>query len=213
MYSFCLPNLLKECWRLRLNFCTVDKFPLLLRSVAIDEPGFCWLFPFPPCMRTTSPPENERNFHEDIQKSCQMTTSSNANCDLTRKLPDGNTAEILLSTLDETEPLPGVKIGGNYGNIYVKWVNPELHIVIWRKKKQRTSIAENAGGILLPILRSTSRRENKGNYVDISIKWLNPELHIVIWRKKHCTSIAGNAAGICVILDVNHFPAWKKGKL
>ena len=135
MYSFCLPNLLKECWRLRLNFCTVDKFPLLLRSVAIDEPGFCWLFPFPPCMRTTSPPENERNFHEDIQKSCQMTTSSNANCHLTRKLPDGNTAEILLSTLDETEPLPGVKIGGNYGNIYVKWVNPELHIVIWRKKK------------------------------------------------------------------------------
>ena len=120
MYSFCLPNLLKECWRLRLNFCTVDKFPLLLRSVAIDEPGFCWLFPFPPCMRTTSPPENERNFHEDIQKSCQMTTSSNANCHLTRKLPDGNTAEILLSTLDETEPLPGVKIGGNYGNIYVK---------------------------------------------------------------------------------------------
>ena len=110
MYSFCLPNLLKECWRLRLNFCTVDKFPLLLRSVAIDEPGFCWLFPFPPCMRTTSPPENERNFHEDIQKSCQMTTSSNANCDLTRKLPDGNTAEIFLSTLDETEPLPGVKI-------------------------------------------------------------------------------------------------------
>ena len=68
MYSFCLPNLLKECWRLRLNFCTVDKFPLLLRSVAIDEPGFCWLFPFPPCMRTTSPPENKGNYHGDVRK-------------------------------------------------------------------------------------------------------------------------------------------------
>ena len=127
-----------------------------------------------------------------------------------------------------------VKYPGNYGNIYVKWVNSELHIVIWRKKtshihcwncwrdfaahcetttsgmkiskimalftsndwiqnckswfdgkNHRTSIAGNAGGILLPFLRPTSRRENKGNYGDISVKWLNPELHIVIWRKKH----------------------------
>ena len=171
MYSFCLPNLLKECWRLRLNFCTVDKFPLLLRSVAIDEPGFCWLFPFPPCMRTTSPPENERNFHEDIQKSCQMTTSSNANCDLTRKLPDGNTAEILLSTLDETEPLPGVKIcRGKLWQYLRQMSKSRTAYCDLTEKNQRTSIAGNTGGILLPILRSTSRLENKGNYGDISIK-------------------------------------------
>ena len=68
-------------------------------------------------------------------------------------------------------------------------------------------------GVLFSWMWATSLRENKGNYGYISVKWLNPELHIVIWRKNHCTSIAGNAAGICIILDVNHFPAWKKGKL
>jgi hypothetical protein len=121
MYSFCLPNLLKECWRLRLNFCTVDKFPLLLRSVAIDESGFCWLFPFPPCMRTTSPPENEENYDGDDYSEkvvkwlhpAMQTVIWRENCRKYCRLENK----------------------GNYGDFYVKWVNLELHIVIWRKNK------------------------------------------------------------------------------